>query len=153
MGVLIQYRFVLSLALSDVIGRVVALRVRPFPAENVFLGLISLRRPALDAALADTYATLCFSTPLFFLNVAFSVIYIFVVRGDRAAASQRLPPYSRPERCHDLYLVLGEQHDRTVSARADAPLADYSRARAVRRHRHCRRHRHRQDLGLQRIPT
>jgi len=74
MRVLIQYRFVLSLALSGVIG-VIALRLWPFPAENVFLGLISLRRPVRYAALAYTYATLWFSTPWLLLNVAFSLIY------------------------------------------------------------------------------
>ena len=62
MQTLMAYRFVLSLALSAVVGTV-GLHLRPFPADNLLLALIEARRPTLYAELSYTYATLWFSTP------------------------------------------------------------------------------------------
>ncbi len=120
MRLLIEYRFVLTMALSAVIG-VIGLRAWPFPAENVFLDLIAARRPGLSVALAYTYATLWFSTPLLVLNVIGSLLYIFVARLDRRPTSHPLPPYPAPEARTDLFLVLGERHHATSPTRACHP--------------------------------
>ena len=47
MRFLVEYRFVLSLAMSAIAG-VTGLHAWPFPSENVFLALIQARQPALD---------------------------------------------------------------------------------------------------------
>ena len=120
MRMLIEHRVVLSLALSTVIGSV-GLRVWPFPVENVFLALIEVQRPNLYGSVAYAYATLWFSTPMLLLNVVFSVIYIFVGQWDRRGRREPLPPYPSVASRRHLFLVLGEQHDRTMPTRSHAP--------------------------------
>ena len=46
MQTVMAYPFVLSLALSAVVGTL-GLHLRPFPGDNVLLALIAARRPAL----------------------------------------------------------------------------------------------------------
>ena len=111
MQTLIAYRFVVSLALSLVVG-VVGLHVRPFPADNLLLALIQAREPALYASLNYTYATLWFSTPFLAISGVCAWLYIFVARKGRRRSLQALSPYPAPEAREDLFLVLGEQHRR-----------------------------------------
>ena len=120
MRALIEYRFVLAMALSSVIG-VVGLRVWPFPADNAFLALVASRRPSLSLGLAYAYAAVWFSTPLLVLNVCASLFYIFVARPGRPQPPHPLPPYPAPEDRTDLYLVLGERHHRSSPRRAQTP--------------------------------
>ncbi len=114
------YRFVLSLALSAVVG-VVGLYLRPFPADNLLLALIAERRPTLYAELSYTYATLWFSTPFLGISGVCAWLYIFVIQTDRRRPQQPLPPYPAPEDREDLFLVLGEQHHRGSAERASEP--------------------------------
>ena len=117
---LIEYRFVITLALSGVAG-VVGLRAWPFPSDNVYLALVHAESPRLAAAVAYAYRTVWFSTSLLVLNVCASLLYIFVARLDRAAAPEPLPPYPPPEERTDLFLVVGERHHRTAATRAQRP--------------------------------
>ena len=114
------YRFVLSLALSAVVG-VVGLYLRPFPADNLLLALIAERRPTLYAELSYAYATLWFSTPFLGISGVCAWLYIFVIQTDRRRPQQPLPPYPAPEDREDLFLVLGEQHHRGSAERASEP--------------------------------
>jgi hypothetical protein len=120
MRTLVEYRFVVSLACSAVVG-VVGLVVRPFPVDNVFLALVAAERPGLHAAMAYTYATLWFTTPFFVLNVCFSFVYIFVARCGRSVTVKPLPPYPVAGERNELFLVLGEQHHPTTPVRATEP--------------------------------
>jgi prophage regulatory protein len=120
MRFVVEYRFVLSLAMSAMIG-VTGLHAWPFPAANVFLALIQARQPALYAGFSYTYATLWFSTPFLMLSGGFSFLYIFVTRWDRPTTSQPLPPYPAPDTREDLFLILGERHRQTSPQRASAP--------------------------------
>jgi hypothetical protein len=120
LGLVLDYRFVISLGLSTIVGAV-GLQLWPFPIENVFLGLIEVQRPSLHLALVYGYATLWFSTPFIVLNVAFSLVYIFAAQWDRETSHQALPPYPAPDRRNELFLVLGEQHHRASPARARSP--------------------------------
>jgi hypothetical protein len=117
---LVEYRFVVSLACSAVLG-VVGLLVRPFPVDNVFLALVAAERPGLHAAMAYTYATLWFTTPFFVLNVCFSFVYIFVARCGRSVTVKPLPRYPAACERNELFLVLGEQHHPTTPVRATEP--------------------------------
>ena len=120
MRILIEYRFVVTMALAAVIGTL-GLRAWPFPAEHFIFELVTAHRPTLAAAFVYAYAALWFSTPLLALNVAGSLLYIFVARLDQRPTSQPLPPYPPPESREDLFLVLGEQHYRTTPRRARHP--------------------------------
>ena len=120
MQTLIAYRFVVSLALSLVVG-LVGLHVRPFPADNVLLELIQARQPTLYASLNYTYATLWFSTPFLAISGVSAWLYIFVARTGRRRSLHALPPYPTPETREDLFLVLGEQHRRASVERASDP--------------------------------
>jgi len=117
---LVEYRFVLSLAMSAVAGGA-GLRAYPFPGDNVILALLRLERPGVYAAFSYTYATLWFSTPFFASSIVLSFVYIFVARWDRKPAYQPLPPYPAPEHRQGLFLLLGEQHHRTAPTRAAVP--------------------------------
>jgi TraM recognition site of TraD and TraG len=120
MRFLVEYRFVLSLALSAITG-VIGLHAWPFPAENLLLALVQARQPGLYAGFAYAYATVWFSTPFLVLSSGFSLLYIFVARWDRPTTSQPLPPYPAPETREELFLILGERHRQTSPQRASAP--------------------------------
>jgi hypothetical protein len=79
---LIEYRFVISLALAAIAGAA-GLRAWPFPAGNPLLGLIEVNQPAIYAGFSYAYATAWFSTPFFLIKIVFSFVYIFVARPDR----------------------------------------------------------------------
>lgn len=117
---LVEYRFVMSLAASAVVGAF-GLHAWPFPANNPILGLIAVEQPGVYAAFTYTYAVLWFSTPFFAATIGCSLVYIFAVRWDRPRSSQPLPPYAPPEEREDLFLILGEQHHRTLPTAAPEP--------------------------------
>ena len=71
MRFLVEYRFVLSLACSAILG-VIGLHTWPFPADNVFLALIQARQPTIYAGFSYTYATVWFSTPFLVLSSGLS---------------------------------------------------------------------------------
>jgi hypothetical protein len=114
----IEHRFVISLALSAVVGAA-GLRAWPFPSDHALLGLIQAQRPTLYAGFAYTYATVWFSTPFVLLNIVGSFMYVFVIRTTRRVQSAPLPPYPPVATRDDLFVVLGEQH-RPVSEHAAA---------------------------------
>src|SRR5262245_28240696 len=120
MRALIEHRVVVSLACSLLVGSV-GLSVWPFPAHDLLLQLVEHERPNLYQGMVYTYNTLWLSTPFLLLNIIASFVYIFVARLDRSATSQPLPPYPDPRTRNDLFLILGEQHHRTVPGRASHP--------------------------------
>ena len=99
MRFLVEYRFVLSLACSAIMG-VIGLHTWPFPADNVFLALIQARQPTIYAGFSYTYATVWFSTPFLVLSSGFSFLYIFVARriGRRRRSRCRRIPHPRRAR-------------------------------------------------------
>jgi hypothetical protein len=118
--VLIEYRFVISLALAAAAGGA-GLHAWPFPAGSPLLGLIEVNQPAIYAGFSYAYATAWFSTPFFLINIVFSFVYIFVARADRRVKSAALPPYPKPADRGELFLVLGEQHHRVSPTPAAEP--------------------------------
>ncbi|MEO7272984.1 MAG: hypothetical protein ABIX28_09580 [Vicinamibacterales bacterium] len=118
---LIEYRVVLSLAVSAVAGAV-GLHVYPFPSDHVVLALVRLERPLVYAGFAYTYAALWVSSSFFLASVGFSCLYIFVPRHGLSGSMGPLPPYPAPEHRADLFVVLGEQHRRSTPERASTPI-------------------------------
>jgi hypothetical protein len=115
-----EHRVVLSLGLSAVAGAI-GLHVYPFPGDNPILGLVQIERPAVYAGLLYTYATLWFTTPFFVASMGLSFVYIFAARRGGNQTPLPLPPYPDPATRRTLFLVLGEQHHRTVAGRATQP--------------------------------
>ena len=120
MRTLVEHRFVLSLGGSAMVG-VAGLLVWPYPSGDTLLALVAAQQPSVHAAFTYTYATLWFTTPLFVLNIGFSLLYIFVARWDRPEAQRKLPPYPVPATRDSLFLILGEQHHATAPGRACEP--------------------------------
>jgi hypothetical protein len=120
MRVLIEHRTVVSLACSLVVGAV-GLHVWPLPAHDPLLTLIAHERPRLYQGLIYTYHALWFSTPFLLLSVVASFVYIFVARLDRPSPPQPLPPYPNPRARQNLFVILGEQHHRSMPGRASHP--------------------------------
>ena len=120
MRLLIQHRVTVSLACTAILGTV-GLSLWPYPMHEPLVMLIALRRPIVGAIFAYGYATLWFTTPFLLLNVVASFVYVFVARFDPSAPSDPLPPYPAVETRTDLFVVLGEQHQRTKPGRATCP--------------------------------
>src|ERR1022692_3996265 len=120
MWTVLKFRSLLSLMLAGVVG-VAGLHSWPWPTDNTVLGLIRELRPGLYSGVRYAYATLWFSTPFFAFAIALSTLYIFVARWDRPTRKRPLPPYPAPEERDELFLVLGEQHRRTVPERSALP--------------------------------
>jgi hypothetical protein len=117
---LVEHRVVLSLALCAVTGGI-GLHLYPFPGDNPILGLVEIERPVVYAGLLYTYATLWFTTPFFLASIGLSLVYIFAARRGSNPTPLPLPPYPDPVTRRALFLVLGEQHHRTVAGRATQP--------------------------------
>jgi hypothetical protein len=117
---LIEYRFAISLALGAGIGTL-ALRLWPFPADNLWLDAIHRVRPTVFETLAYIYAALWFTTPTFTISVTLSLAFIFASRRHHTGRPTLLPLYPDPRSRDELYLVLGEQHHCLTADRASAP--------------------------------
>jgi hypothetical protein len=122
MPALIEYRFVISLALSGVAG-VSGLQTWPFPHENPILGLIEASRPNLYASLCYAYATVWFSSPFFLFNIVFSLAYIFLAPANRQQRAAPLPLYPASADREDLFLVRRTASPHLADGRAGATLA------------------------------
>jgi len=120
MRALIESRVLMSLMTSAVVG-MIGVRAWPYPVDQSWLALIAIQRPAVSATLSYTYTALWFSTPFFLSSLVLSFVYIFVARWDRPGDRHELPPYPVPADRQELFLVMGEQHHRTVPGRAPAP--------------------------------
>lgn len=117
---IIQSRLVLSLALSCGTG-IILLRRMPFPDDHPLLELVLLNKPHIFWAIRYGYATMLFSTPFIATSMAFSLLYIFAIRQERAIAGNSLPPYPSPRLRETLFLVIGELHNLKMPEPAEHP--------------------------------
>src|SRR5262245_3860318 len=145
MRVVVEYRFVISLALSVVVG-VSGLQTWPFPHENAILSRIEVSRPVVYASFCYAYATVWFSTPLFLFNIVFSLAYIFMARSDGQTRSAPLPPYPATASRADLFLVLGEQHHHVSPLPAAQPRWLVIPERGFYTGKHARRRSHEREI-------
>lgn len=99
----------LSAGLSGVLGLTLMWRA-PFPEENALLQLVLLHRPAVFYAVKYAYVAMLFSTPFIAFSVMGSLIYIFLVRQDKAVGLAKLPPFPKPAGHDPLFVVVGEIH-------------------------------------------
>jgi hypothetical protein len=94
---------------------------RPFPEEQVFLGVISSRAPHVFLTFKYLYTACLFSTPYMIYSSALSGLYVFTLRFPRRIATGRLPTYPDPRKRDQLFLVVGEVHDPRKSGPSEAP--------------------------------
>jgi hypothetical protein len=117
---LLERRFAISVGLSVLLGTF-ALRRWPFPVDDVTLALVHAARPDLYQGLVYFYAVLWFTTPLLLFNVVGALAYILSHRVERRVVPHKLPPYPDPRRRQEPFVVLGEQHYRTIAGPATEP--------------------------------
>src|SRR5258706_16320010 len=106
---LVEIRFWLNAALAGCVALEMAARW-PFPIEHPLCQLMLLEKPVLCYALKYLYLTMLFTTPCITFSVLSSLLYIFVLRVDRANAPAKLPLYPVPASRESLYVILGEIH-------------------------------------------
>lgn len=93
----------------------------PFPAENLYLQLISMKDPLVYSGMHWTYVVMMFTTPYFLYSFLFSGIYIFAYRHGKAPRAIPLPLYADPATRSHLHLILGEIHHPTKFIPSDNP--------------------------------
>ena len=120
MKALFVHRISISFALSVGVS-VLGTRVFPFPRDNALLAVIAETRPWIFTTFGYAYPTLWCTSTFIALMVASSVLYILTARVERGVTLQSLPPYPAGRNRQELFLVLGEQHKRTVPTRAEMP--------------------------------
>ena len=120
MRAILEARVLLAMGVSAVVGTW-GLFTYPVSTDNVFLGLIQLRKPLVFDMLAYGYATFWFTTPFLVTSLLTSVLAIVVYRYPPSARRRALPPYPSPESRPALTLVLGETHFATTLGRAPTP--------------------------------
>lgn len=119
MRLLIESRSLVS-ALAALLVGACGLRAWPWPDAQVLIAVVERERPTLAALLQYGYATLWFTTPFFVCNLLLSAVAIFAPP-TRAAGAGKLPPYPDASRRTELFVVLGEQHERTQPTPAAQP--------------------------------
>jgi len=84
----------------------------PFLADQIFLRVIAMRAPHAFLSFQYLYNTMLFTTPFMVFSTVLSGLYIFTLKVRRRISPGRLPRYSDPRKRDNLYLVVGEVHNR-----------------------------------------
>src|ERR1700761_9435859 len=84
---------------------------QPFPAEHLFLQLISVRAPHAFASFQWLYTVCLFTTPYIAYLGIFSALYVGTLKFRPRVIAGQLPRYPDPRAREDLFLVLGEVHN------------------------------------------
>ena len=111
--------FVASL-LAAATGMALYLRL-PFPSDNVFLQFVALRAPLVHHGLFYSYNLFLFTTPYIGYSILLSGLYVFGLRVRRKTRAGKLPPYPEPGNRDDLFLVVGEVHNRRKPTPSENP--------------------------------
>jgi hypothetical protein len=93
----------------------------PFPAENVFLQLVALRTPVVYEGLFCSYNIFLFTTPYIGYSILLSGLYVFGLRVHRKTQVGKLPPYPDPAKRDDLFLIIGEVHNKRRPTPSENP--------------------------------
>src|SRR5271167_2312390 len=93
----------------------------PFPDEQIFLHVISLRAPHAFLSFKYLYYALLFTTPYLVCSAALSGLYIFTLKARQTISPGRLPKYPDPSKRDDLFLVVGEVHNPRKPGPAETP--------------------------------
>jgi type IV secretory system conjugative DNA transfer VirD4/TraG family protein len=94
---------------------------RPFPESQFFLRLISVRAPYAFLSFNCLYDIFLFTTPYMIYSTVLSGLYIFTLKVRRRITPGHLPRYPDPRAREDLFLVVGEVHDRRKPVPSETP--------------------------------
>ncbi len=93
----------------------------PFPEQQVFLQVIAIRAPHALLSFKYLYWLCLFSTPYMVYAGVFSMVYTFTLKLGRRVVPGRLPAYPEPCKRDQLFLVLGEVHNRRKPGPSKTP--------------------------------
>jgi hypothetical protein len=93
----------------------------PFPAEHIFLQVISVRAPQAFLSFKVLYAACLFTTPYLLYSGVLSGLYIFTLKVRHRISAGRLPTYPEPAERTDLFLVVGEVHNERKPGPSETP--------------------------------
>jgi hypothetical protein len=83
-----------------------------FYRENVSLQVMALRVPLVHEGLFYAYNLFLFTTPYIAYSILLSGMYVFGLTVRLRIRAGKLPPYPDPSPRNDLFLVVGEIHNR-----------------------------------------
>jgi hypothetical protein len=93
----------------------------PFPEQQVFLQVIAIRAPHALLSFKYLYWLCLFSTPYMVFAGVFSMVYTFTLKLGRRVVPGKLPAYPEPCERDQLFLVLGEVHNRRKPGPSKTP--------------------------------
>ena len=93
----------------------------PFPAENVFLQLMALRAPLVHEGLFYSYNLFLFTTPYIAYSIVLSGLYVFGLTVHKKIRAGKLPLYPDPRKREELFVVVGEVHNKRKPGPSETP--------------------------------
>jgi hypothetical protein len=108
-------------ALLAMVTGMVLFYTRPFPEEHLFLKLISKHRPLAFQSFLWLYRASLFTTPYMMYIGTLSALYVGTLKFRHRVVAGQLPRYPDPSRREDLFVVLGEVHDRRRPGPSETP--------------------------------
>jgi len=93
----------------------------PFPEEQIFLRVISLRAPQAFLSFKYIYAVCLFTTPFVLYSSVLSGLYVFTLKARRHVTAGRLPRYPDPPKRDALFIVVGEVHNERKPGPSETP--------------------------------
>ncbi len=93
----------------------------PFPAENIFLQLLALRAPLVHEGLFYSYNLFLFTTPYIAYSIVLSGLYVFGLTVHRRIRAGKLPPYPDARKRQELFVVVGEVHNKRKPVPSETP--------------------------------
>lgn len=93
----------------------------PFPEGNIFLRVMALRSLAAFQVLKCPYSLFLFSTPYIGYSVVLSGLYVLALKAKQRIRAGRLPLFPGPRKRDELFLTVGEVHNRQKQVPAKCP--------------------------------
>ena len=93
----------------------------PFPEDQLFLRVISIRAPHAFLSFECLYNIILFTTPYVVFSTLLSGVYIFALKVRGRVSPGRLPRYLEPGIRDSLFLVVGEVHNPRKSTPSETP--------------------------------
>jgi len=93
----------------------------PFPAENVFLQVMALRAPLVHEGLFYSYNLFLFTTPYIAFSIVLSGLYVFGLTLHKKIRAGKLPLYPDPRKREELFVVVGEVHNKRKQGPSETP--------------------------------
>ena len=93
----------------------------PFPAENAFLQPMALRAPLVHEGLFYSYNLFLFTTPYIVYSILLSGLYVFGLTVHKKIRAGKLPLYPDPRKREELFVVVGEVHNKRKPRPSETP--------------------------------